>query len=301
MNMKEHIIGHTSIVDFFEQVLEKGTLSHAYCFSGRAELGKRTMARTIAARLLGSSVDKLDINPDFVTIAREKDEKTGKTKKDISIKQIRGVVSFLTQHALQKDGYKVVIIDNAEHMSVGASNALLKILEEPRSRTVLFLITRDSSELLATIQSRCQTISFSLVSTTELQNHKHTEQANQQMYTDAHGLPGRILHWIKDPEAYRAYKQEQDRFVGLFGKAFYEKLNAVDELFGDKTDYIGARERLSSTLRVWHTELHTAMQEKKMEASQMLAIDAALRRAEVLLKKNIHPRLLVEHILLQLP
>ena len=45
-------------------------------------------------------------------------------------------------------------------MSVSASNSLLKFLEEPSSQTVAFLLTEQPQQILPTILSRCQILSF---------------------------------------------------------------------------------------------------------------------------------------------
>ena len=55
---------------------------------------------------------------------------------------------------------KVYIIDNAEKLNISASNSLLKFLEEPNENIVGILIVNRSDELLETIVSRCQIITF---------------------------------------------------------------------------------------------------------------------------------------------
>lgn len=57
-------------------------------------------------------------------------------------------------------GYRVATIYPAEAMNTNASNALLKTLEEPGENTLLMLVTSQSSQLTATIRSRCQVVDF---------------------------------------------------------------------------------------------------------------------------------------------
>lgn len=62
----------------------------------------------------------------------------------------------------------VIIISNVEKMNKEASNAFLKLLEEPSDR-VMFLLTTDQIEmLLPTIVSRCQTIRIPPLSPAEI-------------------------------------------------------------------------------------------------------------------------------------
>lgn len=72
------------------------------------------------------------------------------------------------------------IIDNAETMTPGASNALLKTLEEPYPTTHIFLVTSRPDSLLPTIRSRCQMLRFAPVEIEEvekllLKTHKYSQ------------------------------------------------------------------------------------------------------------------------------
>ncbi|PLX26166.1 hypothetical protein C0581_05150 [Candidatus Parcubacteria bacterium] len=294
------IIGHQRILQFFDSVITHGNLSHAYCFVGPKSVGKKAVAERLASQILNIDYNKLYTSPDFSLVERSINEKTGKTRKDISIDQIRNLISILSQSAFAKDGYKVAVVDEADIMSVGASNALLKTLEEPKKNTVLFIITDDESKLLPTIQSRCQMIYFSPVANKEIQKHMK-DGSTDEIIECAHGLPGKAITWSRDAGNFQEYKHEVSRFQSLFGKNFYEKLALVEELFGDKTDHILARSRLQEVLNIWQIELHNSIKQEKIAAQNFVQISKNIKQARTLLGKNVHPRLLVEHILLQLP
>lgn len=55
-------------------------------------------------------------------------------------------------------GYKIMIIWLPEAMNVESANKLLKIIEEPPTKTVFILVSEAAEELLPTILSRCQLI-----------------------------------------------------------------------------------------------------------------------------------------------
>ena len=136
------LIGHAKILEFFENALKSGSLSHAYCFVGQGQVGKRTLAKILAAKILKTDLSKLSCHPDFYYLERIEDEKTGKLKKEISIAQAR----YLKTHLIGKSwsgGYKVVIVDEAELLNEESSNALLKTLEEPKAKTIFFLLTEN--------------------------------------------------------------------------------------------------------------------------------------------------------------
>jgi len=91
----------------------------------------------------------------------EPPEKRGKRKprKVISVDQIRMLIETfsLANHSAP---YKVALIEPADAMNINASNALLKLLEEPNPDSVLILVCDDVSSLPMTIRSRCVTLSL---------------------------------------------------------------------------------------------------------------------------------------------
>ena len=81
----------------------------------------------------------------------------------IKIEQIRTLLQTLSMKPYEAKT-RVVIISAAHCMNAAASNALLKILEEPPDRSMLVLITNHKSDLLPTIASRCQPVQFNRIS-----------------------------------------------------------------------------------------------------------------------------------------
>ncbi len=82
----------------------------------------------------------------------------------IKIAQIRSLCHILAMKTYEAR-LRMVIISDAQTMNPSAGNALLKMLEEPPARTILILTATQSSDLLATIVSRCQHIRFNPIST----------------------------------------------------------------------------------------------------------------------------------------
>jgi len=297
------VIGHAKILDFFDKVIANGNLSHAYCFVGPAQVGKCTVAKYLAAKLLKVAPEKLSTQPDFTLVKQELNEKTGKTKQNIDIDQIRDLCAALSRYSFL-GGYKVALIDEAEKMNANSANALLKTLEEPKGNTLLFLITTDESLLPETIRSRCQMIYFSPVSKDEIKqglgNEKIEMGKAEELARCATGLPGRAREWVSNPDAYEQYKKEVARFLSLSRKPLYEKIKAVDDLFEDKTDHIVARERLRSVLNLWLLLLRDQIYQPAGFEKSMLLISQRIQEAIGLLNQNIHPRLAVESVLLEL-
>lgn len=75
----------------------------------------------------------------------------------ISREEARKIVHQLQYKAVEAK-YKVLIVWMVEKMNEVASNALLKLIEEPPDNTLIFLIADEKEKLLSTVLSRVQTI-----------------------------------------------------------------------------------------------------------------------------------------------
>ncbi|CAM8417886.1 DNA polymerase III subunit delta' [Candidatus Methylopumilus universalis] len=151
-------------------------LPHALIFKGKEGIGKYDFANTFAKSYLCqnpisnhlpceacSSCEWFpDSHPDFKHIApiESDDDESSKRKtvrkKNIAIHQIRELSEYLELSAHQETGRRIVLIEPADSLNQAASNALLKILEEPPENTLFILVTSQAQKLIATIRSRCQ-------------------------------------------------------------------------------------------------------------------------------------------------
>ena len=77
----------------------------------------------------------------------------------IGVDEAHDIVRSLTLKSYE-GGYKVMLIWMAEKMNIACANKLLKLIEEPPSKTVFVLITEDEEQIISTIKSRCQILHF---------------------------------------------------------------------------------------------------------------------------------------------
>ncbi len=87
------------------------------------------------------------------------DDKRTRLRDEIVIGDVRGLGGFLSLTPAE-GGWRVVVIDAADEMNRNAANAVLKVLEEPPRRAVLFLVAHNPARLPATIPSRCRALAL---------------------------------------------------------------------------------------------------------------------------------------------
>ena len=159
------IIGQEKAKSFLENVMRLKRVPHAYLFSGISGIGKTSTAKAFCMALNCLSPSGLDgcgncpscrkiLNgnfPDFITV-----EPDGR---NIKIEQIRKLNRSLG-YAPLSGGYRVCVIHRAEDMTGEAANSFLKTLEEPPKGNIFVLKATEPRDLLPTIVSRCQRVSF---------------------------------------------------------------------------------------------------------------------------------------------
>lgn len=158
------IIGHEKIVEFLKESIKNKRLIQSYLFCGPEHIGKETVATYFAASLLCDSQDFpcreceschqvfKERHPDICYIRKIED-------KNISIDQIREIKESVNLAPLFGSS-KVVIIEDADSLTISATNSLLKLLEEPPPHVFIILLARGFSNLPTTIRSRCQVLRF---------------------------------------------------------------------------------------------------------------------------------------------
>jgi DNA polymerase-3 subunit delta' len=165
--------GPTDHEDAFLGALARGRLHHAWMVTGPQGLGKATFAYRAARRLLGAAPDaergplgasRTDpvsrqiigrAHPDLLVLQRDPED--GKTRRNIPVEEARELSVFFSKSPAAAP-YRVAIIDTADDLNTGAANALLKTLEEPPARGVIFLLATSPGALLPTIRSRCRRV-----------------------------------------------------------------------------------------------------------------------------------------------
>lgn len=291
--MFEAMIGHKTAVDALRRQVENGRLAHAYLFIGPEGVGKTTAARM----LLGLEGQKEGIaEVDGYVITRDADEKTGKLKSLIGVDQVRALRDRLSLTSFG-GGRKVAFIEEADRLSDGAANALLKTLEEPRGDTVIVLRAETLESVPATIASRCQVVRFHPVSAADIASAmiaRGVARAEaEELAAAARGRPGIALRLLVD-NAFRAERATAlATFDAILAASLPKRLSLVADLLPkSEADKATALEKI---LDAWEEAARNKM---LAGDGRFVAILDRLRAAREASDHNVNPQLALEHIVI---
>jgi DNA polymerase III subunit delta' len=177
------LFGHAEAERALLDEYRSGRIAHAWLIGGPAGIGKATLAYRMARFVLShpdplapavQTAATLDVpaesqvarrvagraHPDLLVLEREPDEKTGKMRTVITVDQVRRTVAFFGSTA-GAGGWRVCVVDTADDLQYPqGSNALLKVLEEPPSRSLFLVVSHAPGRLLPTIRSRCRRLTL---------------------------------------------------------------------------------------------------------------------------------------------
>ncbi len=143
--------------------VQPGAMTHAWLFTGPAGSG-----RSVAARALAAAVQCDRTPPGCGTCAACHSVLAG-THPDvrqvvpeglsIGVNEMRAVVGLSARRPSQRR-WQVVVIEDADRLTEGAANALLKAIEEPPERTIFLLCAPSThpDDVIVTIRSRCRVV-----------------------------------------------------------------------------------------------------------------------------------------------
>lgn len=149
------LVGHADVLNAFMdawQARETHPIHPVWMLTGPKGIGKATLAYKIAKMVYGNVGDFF-----IIDMERNVDEK-GRTKADgkvISVHTVRAMIDRMQMSSMSGE-WRVILIDAVDELSTSASNAILKLLEEPPAKTLFLLVTHQLANVLPTVRSRAR-------------------------------------------------------------------------------------------------------------------------------------------------
>jgi DNA polymerase-3 subunit delta' len=189
----ENFHGNRHVQKALEGMIERERIPQTMLFAGLEGLGKATLARRFAARLLDHperiEQDDLRLEGNTALIASREKLPADKRNDDplvfashpdfltfppdgplrqLGIPQMR-LLKERAQFKPDKGHWRVFLIDQADRANEQAANSLLKTLEEPPDHLILILTAENVYDLLPTIRSRSVVLNFSPLTNEDMQ------------------------------------------------------------------------------------------------------------------------------------
>lgn len=175
------LFGHAEAEAALLAAYRSGRVPHAFLLIGQNGIGKATLAYRMARFVLAhpdptaaavQTATSLAVDPDhpvarrvaaqahgdLLTLERTENDK-GVLRMQIAVEDVRRTVSFFGSTA-GEGGWRIAIVDAVDELNRFGANALLKVLEEPPQRAMLFLISHSAARVLPTLRSRCSVVNL---------------------------------------------------------------------------------------------------------------------------------------------
>jgi len=265
LGILETTYGHDFVRASLLQALARGALPSQLLLVGPEGIGKKRMAWGLVEVLLcenrssphrlplsacGRCASCSKINSGF----HENVLFLEPEKNLIKLEKAKEVQDFLS---LAHDGEaRVVIVDDAHCFNPQASNALLKLVEEPPPRTYFFFITHRWAQVLPTIRSRATKIPFRSLSDQELARWGDGNK-DAELIRLARGSVKALLEQ-KQEGATQIRNEAYDIFRQFFSDPRYLVLGSWRDLVKDK-------DKLILFIRYWLMSLHDYLTQKNKQ------------------------------------
>lgn len=320
------ILGHGQIKKYLQSCILNKTLAHAYLFNGPHQVGKFLTAQYLAGSTMCSSSSEKrpchqcnsclqlakNIHTDVTIIEKEKD------KDNITINQIRELQHKLSLRSFLTD-YKVAIINGAEEMTEEAMNALLKTLEEPTAKTIFILITQTKELLPLTIVSRCQSLTFKIIPSYQIENWLISRGENKEkvklVARLANGRPGLANILLADNSLLEQRLDKINYLLEIISADLHRRFKIINNIVDYYIHKEDARQLLDSWISLFrdiilvnnHSSSYiinhpfkekVGVLTKKYPDTTLIKIIDEISQSKEILSKSIKPQLVLENLAL---
>jgi len=300
------LFGHKEQIAFLLNCINTGQIPNAWLFHGPVGIGKASLALNVAKLLSNTDITKkkslscisekdirnpdIDVKVDNIFFCKRKwDDKKKLFHKNISVDEIRELSRRFSLSATDNT-YKICIVDTTEDLNLSASNSLLKILEEPPSKTLFILVSNNKQSILPTILSRCQKIGFQRLNEDDLQNISaevfQENEFNQLKKTSAilscEGSVKKLLNFL-DTEYIEFFDSMKELLIDL---PHINRRKAM-KLLGNKKTYLASDDPDKSAFGIL-LKLLASLAKNEIDLANN---DTAVKKESTLIAAHLHAQI----------
>ena len=327
------LIGNERAVSLIFKSFTRGILSHAYLLSGPPKVGKMTLAVNIAQLLKCEKISSegpcgdcsscsrifFSQHPDVQIVTKKIEAKYVGIQDLMDIQRNAILKSF-------EGGYRIFIFPEIGLLTTEASNALLKLLEEPPDEVLFLLVTNQQTRIHSTIVSRCQVIEFTHLSLALIEKTirpllgDNIQRANE-LARLSRGQIGWALEAAKDPNVLNDYKSDIEIIECTMNGKLEERFEyaaKISDLYLDIDNREKAIKHLNTLMNWWRDMMivKNGVEEntsnifskdvlgkyaRKFSNQEVIGVIKKIEDTLDCLQENVNPRLALESLVLSLP
>ena len=334
MNSNWDLIGLDRQIDLLKRLVDFDNGIPCLIFAAPEHCGKHSLVSRFTQMLNCVVPDspcghceicrKIDagIFPDLYFIGLPLDD-NDKKKTEISITQIRDVIRVVSLPPYQGQ-FRVVVLEDADKLSLSAANALLKTMEEPPDNNVFVLLTSRAEAIPETIRSRCLLLEFTRTRPENItrllfENHQLTDDNASNISKFADGRPGLAVTCALNESIITERNAGFDILVNLLTANFQQRFEIAQSLsnrFGNNRTEVYLlldnwallvhdliMNKLSLTDLVRHTEYvaDNSFLIKYLNSGNIVSLFRVISNTRANLERNAGARLCFDLMMLDLP
>ena len=328
-------VGHNKILKSLRNAEHKGRLAHAYMLTGPSQIGKTTLAIDVACMVNCQQDNRpcsecspckrilQGIHADVKIVRVSNSDTATSNKFSIGIDQIRQLEKEANLKPYE-GACRVFIVEETNAMSIEASNALLKTLEEPPAQVLMLLLSSEPDTIPATIVSRCQQIKMNPIASDVIYGHIRSITQFEDAYikeiaAESYGRMGWAIQVIDNRDMLDKRQKIIDWFEELLSVPLNMKFSYVNELASkhniDREEMFNELKLLqlwfrdmlmlyvgSPNLVVNHTRIDSLLQiSDSLSRTQIVKAIKDIDSSINMLKINVGTILVLEQLMLKLP
>lgn len=296
-----NILGHEKIVCRLQQNLSSGRLFQTYLFVGAEHLGKRTVAKRFFEAILTGGNSKADLTGNTASEAGSGNPANIQIV-DNSVIKIQHIRNLRRRLSLTKKGKLLCLIDSYEKITAPAVQALLKILEEPRSNICFVIIAKNSRRILKTILSRGLVLHFNRVRDEIIKSYLFNQNCDFKAddLVKIAGRPGLAVKMLKSENFNNKLFWESEAFVNVMKADLVARFKLAAKLSREAD--------LNQLFSEWNVYFHDLLLKKlsgnasniEYQPRELGRILKNIQAAKSLLERKVNKRLILENLFLNL-
>ena len=199
------VIGHFEQLEFLKKSFKK-KFHHSWLIFGNQGIGKK---KAIKNFIYWSLAEKNDVKNSGkfneylrkAYISSVVEINCEENKADMTM--IRKIIEDIQLSNFNGKNFSYLLIDNFESLNINVKNALLKTIEEPPSKLLIFLIVHNIFKVPKTISSRCINLKFEELSKIDfesflkIQNIEYNSELLNFFYNYSSGNPRLFLQFYE--------------------------------------------------------------------------------------------------------